>query len=119
MGARAEGARFSLRKTRSIMRTSTQFAILCSASSLALLIGCSGAGSLLHAPADGFVRADARFASLQHFEGFFSCPATGRLVYVSDYNHNLINVYAGRLEGQAPCGRLTAKVIGPWGLFVK
>ncbi len=71
------------------------------------------------APAGRVSSGMARVMTLRHFASFYSCPATGRLVYISDYNNNLINVYAGKLERQAPCGRLTAKVQSPWGLFVK
>jgi len=64
-------------------------------------------------------RGVERVATNRHFASFYACPATGRLVYVSDYNNNLINVYAGKLNRQAPCGKLTAALLNPWGLFVK
>jgi hypothetical protein len=101
------------------MRPCTQITILSAAASLALLFGCSGAGTLVKVPTAASARAAGRVATNRHFLSYYSCPAAGRLVYISDYNNNLINIYAGKLQGQAPCGRLTAKLLSPWGLFVK
>ena len=101
------------------------------------LTACSGAGfsardskpasgqlgrnlSMSYVPALGLpIRFMASTRSTNLFEGFYVCPATGPIKYVSDYNNNVINVYAGRFAGQAPCGQITSGLFGPWGLFVK
>jgi hypothetical protein len=54
-----------------------------------------------------------------HLQSFFACPARVSLKYVSDYNNNVVDVFAGKLAGQAPCGVLTSKLNSPWGLWVK
>jgi hypothetical protein len=77
------------------------------------LAGCSGGGSSSIAPKPASLeRAAHRFAS------FDSCPASGPIKYVSDFNNNLIQIFVGKFAGQAPCGQLTSKLASPWGLFV-
>jgi hypothetical protein len=55
-----------------------------------------------------------------HFKSFYSCPATGQIEYISDYYNDVIDIYAGNFNGQAPCGMITsANTLGaPQGLFV-
>ena len=51
----------------------------------------------------------------------YSCPARGSLVYVSDYNNDVINVYNGNLAGQAPCGQIgsPSSLSAPDGLYLQ
>ena len=53
-----------------------------------------------------------------HFASFDSCPATGTIEYISDFNNSVINIYAGNFAGQAPCGQITG-LTNPQGLFVR
>jgi hypothetical protein len=86
---------------------------LVAAVALLSLAGCSGGGSSSIAPKPASLeRAAHRFAS------FDSCPASGPIKYVSDFNNNLIQMFVGKFAGQAPCGQLTSKLASPWGLFV-
>ena len=54
----------------------------------------------------------------QNHVGFYACPATGPLAYVSDFNNSIINVYAGKFAGQGPCAQLTSQLLNPGGLYV-
>jgi len=38
---------------------------------------------------------------------FNSCPPSGFIVYVSDAGDNTVNIFAGHLAGQSPCGIIT------------
>ena len=38
---------------------------------------------------------------------------------MSDYNNNVISVYAGKFAGQSPCAQITSRLRSPWGLYVK
>lgn len=101
------------------MRTFRLINVVGAIAALTLLAGCAGGGTLMKAPAAPSAGSAMRVATNRHVAGFYACPAAGRLVYISDYNNNLINVYAGKLQRQAPCGTLTAGLQGPWGLFVR
>jgi hypothetical protein len=74
--------------------------------------GCSIGGPLAIAP---------KPASQQSLARIYTCPAKGSIVYVSDYNNDVINVYKGNLAGQAPCGQIGshATLSAPDGLFVQ
>src|SRR5579862_156533 len=96
-----------------MVRASTlgvQFAALIFASSLA---GCSSSSTPANVP-----RQDPTL-SVSRPDITYACPAQGDIEYVSDYNNNVINVYAGRFHRQAPCGQLTDRVFGPWGMYVQ
>ena len=56
-----------------------------------------------------------------HRASFNACPATGPIVYVSDFNANDISIYKVPLAGQKPCGLLTASsgLVNPEGLIVR
>jgi len=59
------------------------------------------------------------FKAGYHGMGFNTCPAKGALVYASDQSDGTVNIFAGNLHGQSPCGIIT---IGPFsvsGLMVK
>jgi len=62
--------------------------------------------------------ADHNLVQTHTLSSFYNCPSHGSLKYVSDYNNNVINVYAGNFKGQAPCGALTSHVRAPWGMSV-
>jgi hypothetical protein len=88
-----------------------------------ILSGCSGATSSV-APIASSPQSSIRtpiggglFGA--QVKSFFACPATGPLKYVSDYNNNVVQVFAGKFAGQAPCGQITSKLNSPWGLWVK
>jgi hypothetical protein len=50
---------------------------------------------------------------------FYTCPAAISVEYFSDYKNNVINVFAGKFDGQTPCGKITAGVTNPQGLYVQ
>jgi hypothetical protein len=54
-----------------------------------------------------------------HFKSFYRCPANGTIEYVSDYNNSIVDIYAGKFAGQAPCGRITSRLNSPWGMYVR
>jgi hypothetical protein len=95
------------------MKSTDVVRALSATAGLLLLAGCSSGLSptiAVHA-----VRAN------QHFIGRAACPLTGPIKYVSDalLAHSVINVYAGRFAGQAPCGQIVSGLNSPVGLFVR
>jgi len=96
------------------IRIATPLALL---GALALLSGCSSSsGSAAIAPS---VLAPIHPVSqMRTLPSFYRCPSHGGLKYVSDYNNNAIDIYAGNFNGQAPCGVLTSHVSAPWGMSV-
>jgi hypothetical protein len=104
---------------------------------IALLIGCSGAGPTSIAPKPQSPHTGTRFvpgdvpAVVDPFDKLYtgtarnivsrdSCPATGLIVYVSDYVDSVIDIFAGNLAGQAPCAQIaTASMVNPVLLYVK
>jgi DNA-binding beta-propeller fold protein YncE len=71
-------------------------------SAVAMLAACSGGSSF--APA---AQPDHVSPLLGHrFTNFSSCPAHGSIIYVSDLANNVIDAYAGKFLGQAPCARI-------------
>jgi hypothetical protein len=52
-----------------------------------------------------------------HFVSFNACPASGNIEYISDFNNNVVNIYAGKFSGGAPCGEI-AGLSSPQGMFV-
>jgi len=88
-----------------------------------LVAGCSGDGFSAVAPKSAPPQDVARNHS-QHIgltDIQYSCPATGPIVYVSDYTNSVINVYKGDLKSQLPCGQLGSRstLSGPSGLYVQ
>src|SRR5215831_8123576 len=82
---------------------------------LAILSGCSGTSTPVGTPALPSMHGSSPMRTLP---SFYSCPAHGSLKYVSDYNNNVIDVYFGNFNGQAPCAVLTSHVRAPWGMSV-
>lgn len=95
-----------------VMRTSAALALL---TGISLLSGCSIGSAPVASPALQPVHSASQIRAMP---SFYSCPAHGSLKYVSDYNNNVIDVYAGNFNGQAPCGALTSHVAAPWGMSV-
>jgi hypothetical protein len=112
--------------------------LLCAAAAVALLAGCSNGSSVAQRPAVpqqyvhslmgpvpaavgplGMLRTHPNMGR-KHFNSFYSCPASGQIEYLSDYYNDVIDIYAGNFNGQAPCGTITsANTLGaPQGLFV-
>jgi DNA-binding beta-propeller fold protein YncE len=80
---------------------------------LALLAGCSTYGSV----ATPIVRNHPQM--IVKSTPMYSCPATGTIVYVSDFADDVVNVYSGRFSGQQPCGQIGAGHLKlPAGIFV-
>jgi hypothetical protein len=98
------------------MRNSNSFQTLSAIAALALLTGCSGGGTSAIAPKPSLPQ---RYA--QRVVSRYACPSTGPIEYVSDAlnTHSVINVYAGKFAGQAPCGQITSGLDSPNGLFVQ
>lgn len=88
------------------------------AAAVALGVGCSSAPT--QAPVPFAAQSNTRgimFRTGYYGAGFNTCPATGLLVYVSDQTDGTVNIFAGNLAGQAPCGILTG-FNGAQGLMV-
>ncbi len=75
---------------------------------VALGPGCSSAPTQAPVPFAAQSRTrEIIFRAGYHGAGFNTCPATGLLVYASDQTDGTVNIFAGHLAGQAPCGILT------------
>lgn len=94
------------------MRKYTQNLAFLGAMALASLIGCSGGFSVAPKPV-----LSERVA--QPLVSHYSCPLTGAIVYLTDGDDNLVDVYSGKFSGQKPCGQLTAAMHTPRGVFVQ
>jgi hypothetical protein len=111
---------------------------LSAAAAIALLAGCSSGGSSAIAPNPVSPKGGAHFLmgrvpsvlspigqlkintqTGRHFVSHYSCPANGPIKYMSDFNNSVINVYAGKFAGQAPCGQITTGLLNPDGMYVK
>lgn len=117
------------------MRIPTPLRTLSAAAAFALFVGCSSGTAIAPTPAspqassrilNGRVPAVLNeFGSLNinsqanRVVGHYSCPSTGPIVYVSDQIDSVINVFAGKFAGQAPCGQLTSGLNTPAGLYVE
>jgi hypothetical protein len=118
------------------MRILESFQVLGAAAAIALIAGCSGASSTL---APNPVTAQSRTIGAMnrtpsawdrlnglharaghHRTSFDACPAKGPIVYASDDNNNVVNIYAGKFAGQAPCGQIASTSFNfPFGLYVQ
>ena len=119
------------------MRIPTSAKLVSAAAALALLVGCSNGSAL--APTSSTMQShhfhamSGRVPSVvnpvgmlklrqvgtpDHTAGFNACPATGPIVYMSDFNNSVINIYKVPFAGQLPCGRLT-HVKNPQGMIVR
>ena len=98
-----------------------------------MLAGCSGSPTLapkpsgmqdlanammrqVPAPVGMFAALKLRPNSDHPYASFDSCPATGPITYISDYNNNVINIFAGTFKGQAACGAISGSVVLAKGL---
>lgn len=117
------------------MRIAIPARTLGAAAALALLAGCAGGPALTPKPfvSHSYVRSpmtripaavgplgmlNVHPTAGQHFKGFDTCPATGPIEYISDFNNNVIEIFAGNFAGQAACGQITDTLQSPQGLFV-
>jgi hypothetical protein len=120
------------------MRIPTPIQALSAAAALALLAGCSGGSSIapkvitpqghVHQLMGHIIAAVGPMGQLkvnmntgQHFASFDTCPTTGAIEYISDFNNSVINIYKGTFAGQAPCGSLGSGsgISFAQGMFVK
>lgn len=117
------------------MRIPTQLRSLIAIAAVALFVGCSSGTAVAPQPAPPHV--SSRFINgrvpgvhneidspninnrANRLVGRYSCPLTGRVVYVSDQLNNVINVFAGKFAGQAPCGQIYSGLHVPLGLYVE
>jgi hypothetical protein len=106
------------------------------AAATALCVGCSGGSAIApnsaspqlasRSPEGNVLSGGNPFGPLKidygaghNFTSFFACPATGSIAYAADYYNRVVNVYAGRFLGQAPCGQIASGVFRtPYGLYV-
>jgi hypothetical protein len=121
------------------MRDSSSAAIIQALSAVAatlLLAGCSGGSAIAPHPASTVVAAYTGVHAPSDFNpfdplnidpggnrdvaGYYSCPATGPLKYVTDASTigGAIYIYAGKFAGQLPCGEISEGLNGPRGMFV-
>jgi hypothetical protein len=120
------------------MRIFSVFSALSAAVAFSLLAGCSGTPSTfasnprslqggVHVAVGHMPSAWDRLHALRtparngrHFNSFNTCPAKGPIEYASDDTNNVVNIYAGKFAGQAPCGQITTSSFNfPYGLYVK
>ena len=100
------------------MRPQTMSAALVALAAGAFLSACSGFGQSSVAQAIAEHTTPQRQTAGNTTASPYNCPAHGPLKYVSNYNSNIIDVFAGKFAGQAPCARITAQLHSPWGLYV-
>ncbi|HEY5096257.1 MAG TPA: hypothetical protein VII69_14185 [Candidatus Eremiobacteraceae bacterium] len=116
------------------MRRFSVLAAVSVAAAMALLPGCSSGTAVPQKPPtlSSHMRSLASFIATSRsplglhadnlnaghqLKSFYTCPATISIEYFSDYKNNIINVFAGKFEGQIPCGKIT-DVTNPQGLYV-
>lgn len=107
---------------------------VCATAALTMVAGCSGGGSSSIAPTPGSVgqsgvdrqlgrsfsvlpaKLQSRINSnhITHFVSHNSCPATGMIIYMSDFVNNVINIYDSSLT---QCGQI-AGLSNPQGMGV-
>jgi len=123
------------------MRIPTPIQALSAAAALALLAGCSSGSAIApsmsttqghHAvqllsgrvpsvlnPVGMLSLHNLGGAQPSHKASFNSCPAAGTIIYMSDFNLSVINIYkGGNLTPLALCGSITG-VVNPQGMIVK
>ena len=119
------------------MHIATSVKLLSAAATLALLAGCSSGSAI--APASSTAQSHyvhamngripialnpvgmlkLRQLSIQnHKASFNTCPAAGPIVYFSDFNDSVIDIFKVPFAGQAPCGQFTG-LINPQGMIVR
>jgi hypothetical protein len=122
------------------MRIPFSFEVLSSVAALALLAGCSNGSAVAPTSAaiqgHRYLAMSGRIPSVlnpigmlrlnhtgtpSHKVSFDTCPATGPIVYVSDLNNSIINIYKVPFASQTPCGQLTASsgLVNPIGMIVR
>jgi hypothetical protein len=122
------------------MRIPTSANLLSAGIALALLAGCSSGSAI--APASSamqshhFLAMSGRIPSVanpvgmlrlrqvglpDHKASFNACPATGPIVYISDFNNSSIDIFKVPFAGHGPCGKLTASsgLLNPEGMIVR
>jgi hypothetical protein len=132
----------SLKVEESIqMRIPTPIQALSAAAALALLAGCSSGSAI--APTSNTLQGhhvvmnSGRVPSVlnpvgmlklrnlggfqpNHKASYDSCPASGTIIYMSDFNTSTINIYkGGNTTPLVLCGQITGSVVNPQGMIVK
>jgi hypothetical protein len=107
--------------------------VLSVAATITLLAGCTGSSPVAPnpAPLQGRVRSTLGHSAVNPFgalniddavghntKGFYACPATGPIEYLSEATDSVVSVYAGKFAGQAPCGQMAGGLNGADGLYV-
>ena len=118
------------------MRFAVPIRMLSAAAAFVVLAGCAGVSSISPKPYEPpqdharspMTRIPAAVGPLgmlyvhptvgHHLKGFDTCPATGPIEYISDFNNNVIEIFAGKFAGQAACGQIGDALQSPQGLFV-
>ncbi|HEY5095373.1 MAG TPA: hypothetical protein VII69_09680 [Candidatus Eremiobacteraceae bacterium] len=117
------------------MRPAIPALVLTAAATLTLLSGCAGGPaftpkpyvqqSVVRSPMTRIPAAVGPLGMLSvhptvghHFKGFDTCPAAGPIEYISDFNNNVVEIFAGKFAGQAACGQIAETLQSPQGLFV-
>ncbi|HKW45357.1 MAG TPA: hypothetical protein VJN22_06840 [Candidatus Eremiobacteraceae bacterium] len=55
----------------------------------------------------------------RHSKSFDTCPTSGAIEYISDFNDSVISIFAGNFANQPPCGQIAGSgILLPQGLFV-
>ena len=102
------------------MRSLTYVQPLSAAAACILFAGCSGGSAVAPKPLP--LGGASHFGARTHhpYVSFDACPATGQIAYVSDAKNNVTNIYAGRFNGQGPCGQIASATLNtPEELYVK
>ncbi|HEY5094768.1 MAG TPA: hypothetical protein VII69_06625 [Candidatus Eremiobacteraceae bacterium] len=101
------------------MRFLTRTFAFSAALAFTMFTGCSNSAAIspkLSTPNDHVQRRQPKAG--YHGASYNACPSTGILVYVADDNDNSINIFAGDLAGQGPCGIISGST-SPQALSVK
>lgn len=101
------------------MRLLTRLYAVSAAAAFTLFAGCSNGVAISPKPSTPNDHVQGRqLKAGYHGASFDTCPPTGLLVYVSDDNDDSVNIFAGDLAGQAPCGIISGST-HPEALTVK
>jgi hypothetical protein len=118
------------------MRTPARIQALGIAAALVVLAGCSGGSALAPKPSAPQAHSHwmmgrvplalgpnalrtIHFTGAHHYTSFDTCPSTGAIEYISDFNNSVIDIYKGKFAGQGPCGQLAPSgLLNPQGMVV-
>jgi hypothetical protein len=131
---RKKTALSSLRRRGIHMRTPARLQALAIATALVVLAGCTGGPAFAPKPTTPqdhmrWLMSNPNLVSPsaprdvhvggQRYKSYDACPGTGAIEYFVDATNSVINIYAGKLAGQGPCGQIAhVALLNPQGIVV-